>query len=111
MAVAVARTRARARPKRRTATRRRTAGGAVWIVLMGVLLAGVVALNVAVLRLNLQYDELAGERDKVRAESAELASELATRSASARTSSLARTRLGYQPADPATTTYLDLGNR
>ena len=110
MAVAVARTRARARPKRRTATRRRTAGGAVWIVLMGVLLAGVVALNVAVLRLNLQYDERARERDKVRAESAELASELATRSASARTSSLARNRLGYQPADPATTTYLDLAN-
>jgi cell division protein FtsL len=111
MAVAVARSRGRARPKRRAAAQRRTAGGAVWIVLMGILLAGVVALNVAVLRLNLQFDELARERDKLRAESAELASQLATRSASARTSSLARLRLGYQPADPATTTYLDLGNR
>lgn len=78
---------------------------------MGLLLAGVVALNVAVLRLNLQFDELARERDKLRAESAELGSQLATRSASARTNSLARLRLGYQPADPATTTYLDLGNR
>lgn len=113
MAVAVARTRAGARPRRRASAQRRmrTAGGAVWIVLVGLLLAGVVALNVAVLRLNLQYDELARERDKVRAESAELASELATRSASARTSSLARHRLGYVPADPATTTYVDLGKR
>jgi cell division protein FtsL len=111
MAVAVARSRAPARSKRRANPRRRTAGGAVWIVLMGLLLAGVVALNVAVLRLNLQYDQLARDRDKLRAESAELASELATRSASARTSSLARNRLGYLPADPATTTYLDLSNR
>ena len=78
---------------------------------MGVLLAGVVALNVAVLRLNLQYDQLARDRDKLRAESGELASELATRYASARTSSLARRQLGYETADPLTTTYLDLGKR
>ena len=111
MAVAVARTRAGARPKRRAAAQRRTAGGAVWIVVLGILLAGVVALNVAVLRLNLQFDGLARERDQIRAESAELASELATRSASARTSSLARRQLGYQEADPMTTTYLDLADR
>ncbi|HEX2292519.1 MAG TPA: hypothetical protein VHH55_04350 [Gaiellaceae bacterium] len=111
MAVAVAKQRARPRPRRRAAAKRRTAGGAVWIVLVGTLLAGVVALNVAVLRLNLQFDELARERDRVRAESAELASELATRSASARTSSLARHRLGYVHADPATTTYVDLAGR
>jgi len=111
MAVAVARARPAGRPKRRAKPQRRTAGGALWIVLIGVLLAGVVALNVAVLRLNLQFDQLARDRDKLRAESAELASELATRSASARTSSLARNRLGYLPADPATTTYLDLGGR
>ena len=111
MAVAVARARPAGRPKRRAKAQRRTAGGAVWIVLIGILLAGVVALNVAVLRLNLQFDQLARDRDKLRADSAELASELATRSASARTSSLARHRLGYLPADPATTTYLDLGGR
>lgn len=32
-------------------------GGVVWIVLFAVLLAGVVAVNVAVLRLNLQLDQ------------------------------------------------------
>jgi cell division protein FtsL len=113
MAVAVARSRTapkgRAKPKRRGRSQRRTAGPAVWIVLMGILLAGVVALNVAVLRLNLEFDSLARERDQVRAESAELASQLAARSASARTSSLARHRLGYVPAEM--TTYLDLGRR
>jgi cell division protein FtsL len=111
MAVAVARQRAGARPKRRAAAQRRTAGGAVWIVLMGVLLAGVVALNVAVLRLNLQFDQLARDRDELRAEKAELSSDLATRAASPRTSSLARTQLGYVTAEPSTTTYLDLGKR
>ena len=78
---------------------------------MGLLLAGVVALNVAVLRLNLQFDHLARERDQLRAEKAELSSDLAVRAASPRTSSLARRQLGYVSADPSTTTYLDLGNR
>ena len=75
------------------------AAGAVWILLMGLLLAGVVALNVAVLRLNLRYDELTQERRSC-AENAELASNLAARSSSPRTSSLAKRRLGLQPADP-----------
>jgi cell division protein FtsL len=116
MAVAVARAprarpKPRARPRRKPHAGRRVAGGAIWIVLMGLLLAGVVALNVAVLRLNLQSDQLAEERARLRAESAELSSKLAVRAASARTSSLARNRLGLEPADPATTTYLDLAER
>jgi Tfp pilus assembly protein PilN len=114
MAVAVARApRSRAasrpRPRRKQAKRYRVAGGAIWICVMGVLLAGVVALNVAVLRLNIQSDQLTEERAQLRAESAELSSQLALRAASARTSSLARNRLGLQPA--ATTRYLDLRQR
>jgi cell division protein FtsB len=114
MAVAVARaprraaTKPRPRRRRKTAPARRVAGGAVWIVLMGVLLAGVVALNVTVLRLNLRYDELAQERAELRAENAELSTKLAARSSSPRTSSLARRALGVEPADPTTTTYLQL---
>lgn len=121
MAVAVARAprdrAARAKPRarqgsrRRAAGGRRVAGGAIWIVLMGLLLAGVVALNVAVLRLNLQSDQVAEERARLRAENAELSSQLALRAASARTSSLARTRYGLRPADPAMTTYLTIGGR
>ena len=115
MAVAVARAPRRAAPKPRPRRRgkaapgRRVAGGAVWIVLMGLLLTGVVALNVTVLQLNLRYDDLAEERAQLRAENAELASKLASRSSSPRTSSLARRALGVESADHATTTYLRLG--
>jgi hypothetical protein len=97
--------------RRRAASGRRVAGGAVWIVLVGVLLAGVVALNVAVLRLNLSFDELTQDRAQLRAENAELSSKLAARMSSPRTSSLARRALGLTTADPSTTTYLQLGDR
>jgi hypothetical protein len=117
MAVAVARaprrapSKPRARRRRKAASGRRVAGGAVWIVLMGLLLAGVVALNVAVLRLNLRSDELAQERARLRAENAEMSSTLAASASSPRTSSLARRSLGLIQADPSTTTYLHLDNR
>ena len=113
MAVAVARVPgARSRAGRRTAVSgRRVAGGAVWIVVMGLLLAGVVALNVAVLRLNLRFDELTQERAQLRAENAELSSNLAARSSSPRTSSRAKRQLGLAPADPSTTKFLDLRRR
>jgi hypothetical protein len=107
MAVAVARA---PRARRRAAAGPLAAAGAVWIVLMAVLLAGVVALNVAVLRLNVQFGELGRERDALRAENAELASELAARQSSARTYRLAR-REGYVPADPVDTRYLELAQR
>jgi cell division protein FtsB len=109
MAVAVARApRARRRTGRRSVSGRRVAGGALWIMVMGLLLAGVVALNVAVLRLNLRFDELTQERAQLRAENAELSSNLAARNSSPRTSSLAKRRLGLVPADPATRQFLDL---
>jgi hypothetical protein len=75
---------------------------------MGLLLAGVVALNVAVLRLNLRFDGLTQERMELRAENAELSSKLAARASSPRTSSLAKHTQGLVPADPSTTTYLQL---
>jgi hypothetical protein len=111
MAVAVARAPARQRPARKAASSRRVAGGAVWIVLMAVLLTGVVALNVAVLRLNLNFEDLAQERAQLRAENAELSLQLATRVSSPRTRSLAERALRLTPADPSTTTYLDLSER
>jgi hypothetical protein len=79
--------------------------------MMAVLLAGVVALNVAVLRLNLGYEALGQERAQLRAENADLATRLAGRVSSPRTSSLAKRALGLTPADTSTTTYLDLAGR
>ena len=47
----------RARPGRSAFT-----GGVLWIVLVAALLAGVVAINVLVLRLNVQLDDLRHDR-------------------------------------------------
>ena len=91
--------------------RRRAFGGVAWIVLFGALLAGVVAVNVAVLQLNVQFDKLGAERVQLRADTARLRSQLSSAAAAARIESEARTRLGLVPADAATTTYIELPPR
>jgi cell division protein FtsL len=101
-----------AAPKRpRPAARRRVTGGVLWIVVVAVLLTGIVALNVAVLRLNVELDRLSRERANLRAENAVLQMQLSSAASSQRIQALAAKRLGLQPADPSTTTYVDLGRR
>lgn len=106
---APSRPRARPQPKprarRKVEPRRRVAGGVVWIGLVAALLAGVVALNVAVLRLNVRLDDTQRERNQLRADNAQLNTELAAKAASGRIVALASGRLGLQPATPE---YLDL---
>jgi cell division protein FtsL len=106
-AKAKARPKARAKPTR--APRSRVAGGAAWIALVALLLAGVVALNVAVLRLNVQLDGLGEERARLRAENAELSSQIASKAQAGRIQMLARGRLGLEPAAAGQWTYVDLG--
>jgi cell division protein FtsL len=72
------------------------------------LLAGVVFVNVAVLRLNLDLDNAARERTKLRAENAALQSELSRLLASPRIQARATQELHLEPADPATIGYVDL---
>ena len=105
-----------ARKKRRaaaatTAARSRApfAGGVVWIVVVGVLLAGIVAVNVLVLQLNMQFDGLSRERAQLRADNALLRSQLSSASASVRIEDAAKSKLGLQAADGLTTTYVRLG--
>ena len=86
------------------------AGGLAWIIVTGVLLAGIVALNVAVLRLNVKLDRLNNDRDKLRAGNAALSVKLSSAASSPRIQNLAQ-RHGLVPADPATTTYVDLSRR
>ena len=93
---------------KRPARSKGVAGGIVWIVFVTALLAGVVALNVAVLRLNLELDGLAREKQELRADNNELASRLAGMEASGRIQTLAQTRLGLVPAEPDQTTYITL---
>ena len=57
------------------------AGGVAWIVLVGALLAGIVAVNVLVLQLNMQFDGLSRERAQLRADNALLRSQLSSASA------------------------------
>ncbi len=102
------RPKAKPKPAPRPAPRRRIAGGVFWIGAVAVLLAGVVALNVAVLRLNVRLDGLGRERTQLRADNAELSSEIAARAASGRIATLASGRLGLAPAGPEDSTYLDL---
>ena len=77
----------------------------MWIGLVAVLLAGVVALNVAVLRLNVRLDRAQSERNQLRADNAQLNTDIAARAASGRIVTLASGRLGLVPATPD---YLDL---
>ena len=104
--------RPRTRPKTRTATqgraRTRPFGGVVWIVVLAVLLGGVVAVNVAVLQLNVRLDELGRERIELQGETKRLSSQLSSASANARIESQARTKLGLVRADPELTFHVQL---
>jgi cell division protein FtsL len=109
--------RPRQRPKsparRRTpavARRHGVAGGVVWILAVAVLLAGVVAVNVAVLRLNVQLGKVNAERTRLRADKQALASQLSLAAATTRIQTLAH-RDGLVPADPTQTTYVRLRQR
>jgi hypothetical protein len=79
----------------------------VWIALGAIVLAGVVALNVAVLQRNLALDRLARERAQLRADNAALVSRLSSAAAAAKIETAARAR-GLVPADPASFTYVEI---
>jgi hypothetical protein len=107
------RPKARPRPRPRAAPRRKpqsrgVASGLAWIVVAGVLLAGIVALNVAVLRLNVRLDHFNEQREQLRAGNAALASQLSSRASSPRIQALARVQ-GFVPAEAVT--FVDLGRR
>jgi cell division protein FtsL len=102
------RPRAKARPAKRTAQRPRVVGF-VWIVALTILLSGVVAMNVAVLRLNMTLDQLGREQADLRATNADLNSKISSDAATPRIEGIAVKRLGYVPATPDQTTYVRLG--
>ena len=77
-------------------------------MLLAVLLAGVVALNVAVLRLNMRYDKLGRTKVDLVAQNAELQSQLSSAAATQRIQQQARSQLGLVAANPDTTKYIRL---
>jgi cell division protein FtsL len=103
-------TRASRRP--RSASNRRSwllSGGVLWIVVFAVLLSGVVAVNVAVLRLNLQLDDSGRERTQLKTDIAGLRAEISSAAAATRIERLARGELGLVEVQPEDTTYIQLG--
>jgi cell division protein FtsL len=105
-----------ARPRRKRGARTKAkpqllGGGVLWIVLFAALLAGVVAVNVAVLRLNVELDRTGQERSQLKADVAALRSELSSTAATSRIERVATDELGLELADPETTTYVTLGPR
>ena len=100
----------RRRPSTRAVARRRARpfGGVLWIVVAAVLLAGVVAVNVAVLQLNVRLDQLGRERVQLQAETKRLSSQLSSASATAKIESQARSKLGLVRADPELTYHVQL---
>ncbi|HEX6789517.1 MAG TPA: hypothetical protein VF091_09770 [Gaiellaceae bacterium] len=97
--------RARARPRGRRVT-----GGIVWISAFAVLLAGVVAINVAVLRVNMRLNDLNQQQLELQAENQSLASSVSSNASSLRIEQIAQ-RLGLVPAPAADTSYLNLGQK
>ena len=108
----VVRPRPRTKPKTKTRTRKRTQararGGILWIAVSGILLAGVVFVNVAVLRLNLSLDSTNSERTKLRAENAALQSNLSRELASSQIQTRAAKELGLTSSDQSTYGYVNL---
>jgi len=100
-----------ARPVRsgRRVSQRRVRAHIVWMILFALLLFGVVAVNVAVLRAHVAVSQLDEQRAKLQARNQALASELSAASSAPRIEAAAR-RLGLVQASAGNTTYLDLGS-
>lgn len=97
--------RARVRTRRRHVHRVRA--HIVWMVLFAVLLAGVVAVNVAVLRANVAVSQLDQQQAQLEAKKQALALQLSSATSVPRVEAAAR-KLGLVPAPAADTGYLDI---
>jgi hypothetical protein len=91
--------------KGRAAGRARLTRGAIWILGAAGLLAGIVAVNVALLQLRMERGRLQSEVVEIRAENAALEAAISNAAAVGRVEAAAR-RLGLVAA--AETTYLEL---
>lgn len=98
----------RSAPPRLVRRERRVTGGVLWIGMIAALLAGVVATNVAVLRLNMKLDSLGRERADLRAQTAALSSQLSSAASAPRIQRLAAKQLGLVQATPDQATYVTL---
>jgi cell division protein FtsL len=82
------------------------AGSVVWIVLIAALLAGIVAVNVAALRLNLESQRLEQRKDELLTENAAAASELSSLASASRIEATAARELGLERAGADRVVYV-----
>ncbi len=78
-------------------------------MIAGVLLAGVVFVNLVVLQLNLRLDNATQLQSKLKAQNATLQSQLSASLTPARIQALAHQQDGLVQADPSAIGYIDLG--
>jgi hypothetical protein len=91
--------------RKQRAGRRLLAGGVAWIVAVAILLAGVVALNVAVLQRNLDLDGVNRRRAQLKAD---IAADQAKLASAKRTGNIVTGVSGLVEADPTATTIFTL---
>lgn len=98
------------RPTRKAAPQHRVASGVVWITVVAVLLAGVIAINVAGLQQRMKLNSLTQERAQLLTRIDESGAKLSTQLSDGRVGSEAR-RAGLAPASPDATSYLRLSTK
>jgi hypothetical protein len=92
---------------RRKPTQRRIRGHIVWMTLFAILLFGVVAVNVAVLRAHVAVSKLQDERARIAAHNQALASALSAANSAPRIEAAAH-RLNLVQASAGSMSYVDL---
>ena len=99
-----------ARPRIR-ARKARARGGILWIAIGGILLAGVVFVNVAALQLNLRLDSANTERSKLLADNAALQTQYSRLNSTPRITAAAKKQFGLVYRDPSEYVYVDLAKK
>lgn len=105
-----ARPKPRPRPKAQP-RKRGVLGGVVWIVGLAALLGGIVALNVAVLQLNVRLDREADRKAELRAGNDLLSAQLSRAVSAPQVAAVAHRQLGLVPAAPDEIVYVELGQK
>ena len=103
--------RPRPRPRRNAKAQAKARGGILWIAVSGILLGGVVFVNVAVLQLNLRLDSSNAERSKLLAENAALQTQYSQLISTPRISAAATRQLGLKYQDPSEYGHINLAQK
>jgi cell division protein FtsL len=97
--------RPRARTTSKQAARRRLSPAFLWIIVLAVLFAGIVALNVGALRATIAASKLEAETSAIKTQNADLASQVAGMSGYFRIATEAK-RLGMVPSSPGRRAFI-----